>query len=141
MDIIQATREAIVASLDNRAEITAITGRTPSAGDAPNILPWRDDTGNLLPALAYLVVVGRELGAPGDTREIDVQISAFATDESVVNALLEVCENVLIAPTFSALPTPLDAYSYNRVRQAVPFDEGSDTFRGDLTLTLVVTKH
>ena len=135
-DIIERSMVAIVAALDAHAQIQAITGRASG-----NIVAWNAGMAAELPVLAYRYTIATPGGgAIGDTREILWLFSAIAPTESATNALLEVVEGILWAPTLAALTPPLDGYMRNPVRRQIPWDETDDNYRSDLELTLTVTK-
>lgn len=131
-DIVQRVREAIVAALDARPAVVALTGRA-----AGNVVPWRTRGEAELPRIAYLVVGGPRVGGVGDNRRLVVQFSCFAEDEATANALVEQVEAGFTTLTLNTLPTPLDA----RVEDLTRRDTGEDEeARADLDITLLVTK-
>lgn len=134
-DIIQRTREAFIAIFNAHADIAAVTGKPDD-----NVVPWRVDLEVDAPVLVFFVVVATQNGQPGDTREIMLQVSAYARSESEANAMLEVVENRLTVTALAALPRPLDAMPVRFLRRPVPFEESTDRYRGDLEITLIVTK-
>jgi hypothetical protein len=135
-DIIERSVLAIVAVLEARTDIQAITGRP-----AGNVTAWNADIAAVLPIIAYRYVIATPGGgAIGDTREIVFVFSAVAATESTANALLEIVESILWAPALAALAQPLNGYMRNPVRRSIPWDETEDVSRSDLELTLTVTK-
>ena len=130
-DLLQRVKEAIVAILDTAAGIVAITERPDG-----NIVPWKDLSDATLPVLAYFIVTANEIGGIGDTRQVDIQFTASASDDSVVNALLEQVELTFVEPAFAA--QNLNAYVSSRSRQPSPDEE--DVQRGDLDISIIVTK-
>lgn len=118
-DLIQVTREAIVAVLDTHADIVSITGRPNE-----NIVAF-DSLGDTNPdqaILAYAFIDDTELASDGDTRDVRVQITADAPDEATVNELLGVAGTVLDQPQFLALSSPLDAQTVRRFRHGINLD-------------------
>lgn len=133
VDIIQRLREATVAILDTHPDVVTLTGR-----DSGNVIPASSRTVFATPAIVYAFIVGTELNADGDTREVTIQLTAYAEDDddATANALIAVAERVYDGPTFEALAVPLDAFVTRRVRRDVG---GNDALaRADLDVTLRV---
>lgn len=135
LDIIERSKIAIVAVVSANTDIQQITGRAEG-----NITAWNAAMLNELPIIAYRFVVATQTGSQGDTREALFTFSAIARDEAEVNALLNVLETILWAPALAAQEPPLDAVFMNPVRREIPWDTDVDAYRGDLEMTLLVTK-
>jgi hypothetical protein len=138
-DQVQKLREAIVAVLDTRAELVAITGRALN-----NIVAWGglgelSDDDRAAGILAFQVIDATDLAADGKPRRAIVQFGAVAAEESTANEMLGVVENVFDAPAFLALVPPIDAWAENRSRRPMPFDDDEELARADLDVTLTVT--
>lgn len=133
-DVVQVISETIVAALNPATQIIGITGRT---GD--NVIPWHSLETAVLPVLLYLIVSVREIGGLAYTWQADLQLSAFAPQQADANALVQVAQQLLIAPTFAALASPVDAFTVNRIRKTLPFDATSESVRADLLLTMQIT--
>lgn len=116
-DIIQQSREAIVAVLDAYPPIQALTGR--SSG---NVVAWNPEAVVELPVIAYQFVTGPELAADGDTRELLFQFSASGEDESTAHELLGAVEQALSQLAFLALSPPFDAFVARSIRRGFDLD-------------------
>lgn len=135
-DVVQAITEAIVGVLEGAPEVTTITGR---AAGSDNVIAWNSLATAPLPVLVYLIVSCMEVGGLAYTWDAEVQLSAFAPVQTDANNLAHAAQQLLIAPQFAALATPIDAYTTNRHRQTLPADPQSGTYRADLSLHVVVT--
>jgi hypothetical protein len=116
-DLIQVTREAIVAVVDSHADIVAITGR-----DAENIVAWNPDAPVERPVVAYQFITGSQRAADGDTRSLLFQFSASAHTEAEANELLGVVERILTQSAFLSLSNPLDAFVERSTRRGFDLD-------------------
>lgn len=140
-DYVERVAEAVVAALDTRAAIVALTEQ-PST----NVVPWRDNLQELLTPdrlglIAYHVVIARRGGgAIGDFRRIILNCTALARTESVANALCEQVELGLTCATLAALATPLDARIEDVTRQPIPPDVDNAVHLASIDLTLVVKR-
>jgi hypothetical protein len=140
-DYVTVVNEAVVAALDTRAGIVALTQQASA-----NVVPWRDNLEELLvPArhglIAYHVVsANRGGGAIGDFRRLRVNCTAIARTESVANALCEQVELGLTCAVLAALPTPLDARIEDVSRQPIPPDTRDAVHLAAIDLILVMKR-
>lgn len=137
-DPLQILREAIVAVLDTRAEIIALTGRA-----VENIVSWDNvgavsDTDRRAGIIAYQVIVASEVAADQNPQQVVIQFGAIAGEESIANELVNLIRRFVDAKAFLALAPPLDVYVMNRVRRSSPFDADEGLARADIDLTLRV---
>jgi hypothetical protein len=135
-DPIQQLREAIVAVLDTRAEIAALTGRA-----SENIVAWGNvgsvsDANRRAGIIAYHVIVGGEVAADQQPEDVIVQFGAVAGEESIANELINLVRRFVNGTQFQTLGTPLDVVATNRVRRPVPFDPDETLARADIDITL-----
>lgn len=140
-DYVNVVNNAIVAALDTKAGIVAITTKATA-----NVVPWRDNLEELLTTsrlglIAYHVVTAnRGGGAIGDFRRLRVNCTAIARTESVANALCEQVELGLTCAVLAALPTPLDARIEDVSRQPIPPDALSKVHLASIDLILVMKR-
>lgn len=135
-DIVQRTRNALVAILDTNAAVVAITGRANV-----NVVPYDDLAEIAVPILAYLDVTASNAGGIGDTRRVVIQFTAAAASEDVANALLETVENSLTPQAFTAAGLDACIDPENRpMRRGKAGDTEEGYFEADVDVTLLVTK-
>ncbi len=116
-DIVQVMRVAVVRVLNANADIQAITGRTTR-----NIVEWEPEAIVERPVIAYQFIVGSELAADGDTREMEFQFSASAATDATAHELLGAVERALTQISFLSLAVPLDAMVIRRFRRTFDLD-------------------
>lgn len=138
-DKLQIVREAIVAVLDTRVEIVALTGRANE-----NIVAW-DNIGEVSDAdreagiIAYQVIPPvTEVSSDQNAMDLTVQFGAIAAEESKANEIISAIHQTFDAPAFLALVPPIDAHVTGRARRPVPFDADEELARADSDITLRV---
>lgn len=135
-DPVQKLREAIVAVLDTRPEIVALTGRPEE-----NIVAWGNmgevsDADLKAGMIAYHVIAANEVACDQNPQSIPVQFGAMAGEESIANEIVGIISRVVDAPAFLALVPPIDASVTKRSRTPYPFDAQEGLARADIEITL-----
>lgn len=145
-DLVERCIEAIVTIVNADSGMQALTGRTTR-----NLVPWGDiasleanDLVPRLPVCAYAVIDASERGGIGDTRDIRLQITAYAAGDNAqakANAMLERIELGITQPLLFA--QSIDAAPIRRTRRGITEEapEGIRNLRrADVDLDLYVTK-
>jgi hypothetical protein len=117
-DLPLRVKRALVAIVNGSADVQAVTGRTTR-----NLVQWGSLAGAPRPVLAYHLVVAPQVGGLGDSRQFDLQLSAFADDtaseaaDSIADRLLGVVEAILTPTAFAACTPPLEAVVIDLTRR------------------------